>query len=323
MSRVGAVAIGRNEGARLRLCLETLTLQADPLIYVDSGSTDGSVALARSMGVEVLELDPGRPFSAARARDEGARQLLDRAGVEHIQFVDADCTVESGWIGAGRAALDADPGLGIVTGWRREEEPGRNPFHGLLDIEWHGPAGEITACGGDMMVRAQAYREAGGFDPTLVSSEDEEFVLRLRARTGLRAVRLAHPMTVHDARMDRLGQWWRRMVRAGLGFEEVAARFAQNHRGERQRAFIYAGAVPTLTVLGLIPGLRFLLLAALAWPLNWGRSASGLRARGLPWRDALAQGALLTLAKLPTLQGMVAFRLRRLRRAPPHLIEYR
>jgi len=45
----GAVVIGRNEGARLVRCLDALAGQASPVVYVDSGSTDGSVdAGARS-----------------------------------------------------------------------------------------------------------------------------------------------------------------------------------------------------------------------------------------------------------------------------------
>lgn len=323
MSRVGAVAVGRNEGERLRLCLATLGPQADALLYVDSGSRDGSAALARGMGIEVLELDPARPFSAARARDEGARLLLGREALDHVQFVDADCAVEPGWVAAAAATLDADPSLGIVTGWRREAEPARNAYHGLLETEWHAPPGEIIGCGGDMMVRASAYLAAGGFDAALVSSEDEEFVRRLRATTGLRAVRLPLPMTIHDAGMDRLGQFWRRMVRAGLGFEEVAGRFPDHHRGDRLRALAYGGVVPGLALLGLLPGLHVLGLALLAWPFNWARTASGLLARGLSWREAGAQGALLTIGKVATLQGMLTLRWRRWRGATPGLIEYK
>ena len=47
MKTVGVVAIGRNEGARLRRCLTSLAGQCDRIIYVDSGSTDDSVAFAR------------------------------------------------------------------------------------------------------------------------------------------------------------------------------------------------------------------------------------------------------------------------------------
>lgn len=65
--RVGAVVIGRNEGQRLRLCLTSIIGAVERLVYVDSGSTDGSVALARAMGAEVVELDAAVSFTAARA----------------------------------------------------------------------------------------------------------------------------------------------------------------------------------------------------------------------------------------------------------------
>ena len=46
---IGAVAIGRNEGDRLRRCLTSLEGQCDRMVYVDSGSTDGSVAFAKGI----------------------------------------------------------------------------------------------------------------------------------------------------------------------------------------------------------------------------------------------------------------------------------
>ena len=66
---VGAVAIGRNEGERLRRCLSSLAGRVSPLVYVDSGSSDGSPELARSFGAVVVDLDLSRPFTAARARN--------------------------------------------------------------------------------------------------------------------------------------------------------------------------------------------------------------------------------------------------------------
>ena len=44
---IGAVIIGRNEGARLERSLQALAGQVAQIVYVDSGSTDGSVAAAR------------------------------------------------------------------------------------------------------------------------------------------------------------------------------------------------------------------------------------------------------------------------------------
>ena len=68
---IGAVAIARNEGERLKSCLRSLIGKCAAVVYVDSGSSDGSVAFARSLGVEVVELDLSKPFSMARARNAG------------------------------------------------------------------------------------------------------------------------------------------------------------------------------------------------------------------------------------------------------------
>ena len=76
MTRVGAVAIGRNEGERLRRCLTSLLQQIARVVYVDSGSRDDSVAVAQSLGVKVVVLDTSAPFSAARARNAGFDALL-------------------------------------------------------------------------------------------------------------------------------------------------------------------------------------------------------------------------------------------------------
>ncbi len=54
---VAAIAIGRNEGDRLVRCLASLAGQAAPIVYVDSGSTDGSVEAAREAGATVVTLD--------------------------------------------------------------------------------------------------------------------------------------------------------------------------------------------------------------------------------------------------------------------------
>ena len=61
------VVIGRNEGERLKRCLKSLSM-AKLVVYVDSGSTDGSVQWARGQGVEVVELDLHLPFRCPCAK---------------------------------------------------------------------------------------------------------------------------------------------------------------------------------------------------------------------------------------------------------------
>lgn len=324
MSRVGAVVIGRNEGQRLRRCLETLLPQVERVVYVDSGSADDSIALARSLGAPVVALGPERPFTAARGRNEGFAALLQMGEVDHVQFVDGDCGVAPGWIEAARATLDADPSIGIVTGWRTEIRSTRNIYHAMSEVEWRRPAGDIASCGGDMMVRADAFRAAGGFNSRLIASEDEEFCLRLAQRTGLRVHRIPRVMTHHDIDMTRLGEWWRRSVRAGHGYSEVGSMYPAHFRRERIRVWVYGLAMPLLAAIGAAAGQWWLvLLVALGYAANWLRTSHGLRMNGLDRFEAMRQAAFTLLSKFPGLQGMLTFHLRRIRRADFLIIEYK
>ena len=91
MNTTGLIIIGRNEGDRLRQCLVSAIKQLDPsqMVYVDSGSTDKSVELARSLGLQVVDLDMTIPFTAARARNEGLNRLKSlNPQLEYVQFVD-------------------------------------------------------------------------------------------------------------------------------------------------------------------------------------------------------------------------------------------
>src|SRR5207249_590682 len=106
---VGVVAIGRNEGERLGVCLASALRDCAHVVYVDSGSTDGSVALARDLGAQVLELDLSIPFTAARARNAGFDKLLHIApDVEFVQFVDGDCEIVENWISCAMFEMTSD-----------------------------------------------------------------------------------------------------------------------------------------------------------------------------------------------------------------------
>ena len=75
--KFAAVAIGRNEGERLQRCLKSLSA-ATRIVYVDSGSADGSAQLAREQQIDVIELDDElSAYTAARARNAGFRRLRE------------------------------------------------------------------------------------------------------------------------------------------------------------------------------------------------------------------------------------------------------
>ncbi len=101
VTRLGAVVIGRNEGERFRRCLKSLRESVSPIVYVDSGSTDGSVAYAREHDVDVVELDSSIPFTAARGRNAGFDRIRELApNAELVMFVDGDCEVTPEWLPA-------------------------------------------------------------------------------------------------------------------------------------------------------------------------------------------------------------------------------
>jgi GT2 family glycosyltransferase len=220
---IGAVVIGRNEGERLRRCLESIVGRVGCTVYVDSGSTDGSTVVAKSLNARVVPLDLNQPFTAARARNEGAVHLMTvQPATAYIQFVDGDCIVDEGWLTAAAEVLSRDPKVAAVCGRRREVRPEASIYNRLCDMEWDTAVGEAKACGGDAMMRAEAFKGVGGFNPAVIAGEEPELCVRLRA-AGWRIQRIEHEMTLHDAAMTSWGQWWRRTLRAGHAYAEGAA----------------------------------------------------------------------------------------------------
>jgi len=124
LERIGAVVIGRNEGARLETCFQSLAVLSPRVVYVDSGSTDNSLEIAAKHGVTVVQLDMSKPFTAARARNMGWRKALEiDPEITAIQFVDGDCEVIDSWLTAAAEALQKDPALAAVCGQRKERYP--------------------------------------------------------------------------------------------------------------------------------------------------------------------------------------------------------
>ena len=146
---LGVVIIGRNEGARLVRCLASVAGSGARVVYVDSGSTDTSVASAREAGALVVELDMSQPFTAARARNAGLAALgihpsgtrPDETAPEFVQFVDGDCEIDPGWIAAGLSFLKENSDYSTVFGRLRERHPDASIYNALCDAEWDGPAG--------------------------------------------------------------------------------------------------------------------------------------------------------------------------------------
>lgn len=326
LSDVGCVIIGRNEGDRLCRCLESVLTQVAAVVYVDSGSTDGSVALARTLGVTVVQLDMAIPFTAARGRNEGFRELQRRfTSLSYIQFVDGDCEIVPGWLHEARRFLESHSEVAVAFGRLRERYPERSIYNKLCDIEWDTPLGEAKACGGVAMIRATALMDAGGYRDDLIAGEEPELCIRLR-KAGWKVWRIDHGMAWHDAAMMRFSQWWKRSVRAGHAYAEGAflhGASAERHWvRESRRAWFWGGGIPLLILLGLpMFGWSSLAISAL-YPLQILRLA--LQGTGsLALRDRWLRAVFLVLSKFPELAGQARFLVSRLRSEKVKLIEYK
>ncbi len=314
--KLGVVVIGRNEGERLRRCLTSLTGGGAPVVYVDSGSTDGSVECARSMNAHVVELDRSRPVTAARARNKGFRRLLESdPEIEGVQFVDGDCMLEDGWLQRGRRELETHRKVVIVCGRLREMFPDASIYNRLCDMEWNLGVGETRYCGGTFMIRADAFRFAGQFRSDLVAGEEPELCFRLR-RAGWKIVRLCDAMACHDAAMTHFSQWWKRMVRSGYAFAEGAAMHGKSQERycvrETWSIWLWALLLPG-TAVGLAYLTHWLSLALLSgYPLLATKIGRYRRKLGDPWAHAWIYAGFCIIGKSPQLIGQCRFWLRRI-----------
>ena len=327
------VVIGRNEGERLRRCLESVVGGAERVVYVDSGSTDDSVKVARSLGAEIIVLDATLPFTAARARNVGF-DALTRTGTEvsFVQFVDGDCELAPGWIATAARELKQLPQVAAVAGRLRERRPDASIYNRLCDMEWNVPTGEVEACGGICMMRSEAMHGVGGFREDLIAGEEPELCVRLRQR-GWTIWRIDAQMGWHDADMTRFGQWWIRAARSGHAFAEgmdLHGRGREHYNVRRVvSALVWGVGVPVLLLVSALAtiwepwcALAIPLLLVGCAVLGW-RIYRGRRQGGNGRRDALLYSAFCVVGKLPVSLGILKYWIHRRSGRRVTLIEYK
>ncbi|WP_108514953.1 glycosyltransferase family 2 protein [Bradyrhizobium algeriense] len=322
-SHFGVVAIGRNEGERLKRCLASAS-EAELIVYVDSGSTDGSVQWARSRGVTVVALDMSRAFTAARARNAGFARLKQLAPhLNYVQFVDGDCELVKEWPHRAVEFLQAHDEVCAVFGRRRERYPDRSIYNRICDDEWNVPVGIARACGGDVMMRRQALEKVGGYREDFIAGEEPELCVRLRS-VGWKIWRIDHEMTLHDAAITRFGQWWLRMVRSGYAF--ALGRQVHGSPPERlwvwesRRAWIWGMGIPAVCALAVaLFGLQGLALL-LVYPLQLLRRV--LRLSGA-LKSRFQFAILEQLARLAESIGQIRFLRDRLTGQHSKILEYK
>lgn len=323
---ISVVVIGRNEGARLVRCLQSVQAADYPpseieLIYVDTDSTDGSCAAAEKIGAKVIRIKPERPCAAA-ARNAG----LHVASHGLIQLLDGDTMLNPSWLKKAVAALE-DPVVACVFGRVEEVAPTASIYNFWAHHDWYVPPGRTDCSGGVALLRRDLLLEAGGYDESLIAGEERDLCFRLIRDQGVAIICLDEPMVLHDIDMTCFGQYWWRCFRAGYGYAQVSARYPGLRRWRRicRRNILHACVAVTAIALSL----TFLS----GWPVVVWTGLLGLAIS----RDALRcrrqvgsiGGALLYaihhyLSKIPAVAGHLDYYIRNATGAPPRgLIEHR
>lgn len=285
---IAVVVIGRNEGERRISCLSALGVHADRAVYVDSGSTDGSSVAARHLGVQVVNLDMSRPFTAARARNEGYRQAMRLwPDTAFVQFIDGDCVLDPGWLDKAQHFMAAQEDFAIVFGRRRERNVDHSVYNWLCDREWDGQPGEAVECGGDVFVRVSAFQAVGGYQDSLIAGEEPELCVRLRELCW-RIWHLDDEMTLHDANVKSIRQWWQCNRRANHAFAEVSSIHWHSPRGIWKRSFLrslgWGGALPVIVLATVTLHPAIIAMVAL-YPAQVAHIAARERFSAEGWRS--------------------------------------
>lgn len=330
---LGIVAIGRNEGERLKACLESIAHLGQPIVYVDSGSTDGSPEFAGDRGVHVVALNMAIPFTAGLARNAGFDCLVkNHPETRYVQFVDGDCVVCQGWLETAVRFLESHSAYAIVCGQLSERYRDASIYNRLMALEWDTPVGDAPACGGIFAIRASAFQEVNGFNPSIIAGEEPELCLRLRQK-GWSIRRLSDPMVLHDAAMTRFSQWWKRAKRAGHAYAEGAAlhgktNFRHKIREVRSSLF-WGGLVPAFAILTAFAGFLWpnAWLGTVAAIIGWGfmilRVTQSSRRRGWSAADSLLYAFFCALSKPAAFLGICQYWWNQWRGQRSKLIEYK
>ncbi|MFP3939294.1 MAG: glycosyltransferase family 2 protein [Thermoanaerobaculia bacterium] len=184
LRKVSVCILSWNGRRHLETCLPALRDQDPPgvdweVLVLDNGSKDGTAAWLRRAHpwVRLVESPVNTGFCA------GNNRLAREARGDALAFLNNDTRPAAGWLGAlVRALAEAPADVAAVSGrivdWEGESlDFGRGvmTFDGhafqldfgrpLAEARIPGDGAELPfPCGGNMLVRAASFREAGGFD---------------------------------------------------------------------------------------------------------------------------------------------------------------
>jgi glycosyltransferase involved in cell wall biosynthesis len=196
------------------------------ILVVDDGSQPPIVVNARAgERIRVLRREHGE---RSTARNHGASQATGPV----LLFLDDDLLLSPGLAAAHLVAHRQWEGCLAVGAIRLPDDLARTSFGAFrqaLEMQGipmtRGPVQQRNFCtAGNMSIRRDHFLSLGGFDPTLVSAEDQDLALRHSASGGT-IVHLPEALAIHNDENADLRSYCRR---AEWGAEHMAA-FCQRH----------------------------------------------------------------------------------------------
>lgn len=207
--RVSVIVPVLNESARIAETLGDVRDDADELIVVDGGSSDGTAEIAAAAGATVVA-------GVRRGRASQMNAGAEAASGDILLFLHADTRLPQGWAEAVRAALgDQRPAWGRFD--VRLDDPSR--LLGLVGVMMNLRSRVTGICTGDqaIFVSCEAWRAAGGF-PAIDLMEDIALSRRLKRLAGRpaclreRAIVSARRWRSRGPLRTIAGMWWWRAL---------------------------------------------------------------------------------------------------------------
>mgnify|MGYP000128082403 CR=1 FL=1 len=211
------------------------------IIVVDNGSTDGTADWIREAYPQVEIISSPENVGIARGYNLGIARALD-LGAEYIAVMNNDVIVAPDLFRAMESAMDAAPDVGVVV-------PKIYHYYGsrtrlwCAGMTWRSFPPAITFIGGDqedgpafaqprdldyatscvLLLKAEAIRQAGPFDPKYYFYFDDHDLCERFRRAGYRVryapdAQLWHKVSVSTQKSDKPAKWWYVMGQSTVRF---------------------------------------------------------------------------------------------------------
>jgi glycosyltransferase involved in cell wall biosynthesis len=196
----------------IKSCLDNITRELgsdDEIIVVDNGSTDKTLAIARSYAkTRCLEF-PKLTISALRNRGAEA------AAGGLLAFIDCDCLICPGWR---KAAISTLGDAGVAATGSIYDIPEQPTW---VEAAWLSSKnrGAIQAeyiNSGNLIVRSEAFHAVKGFDEEMITDEDTDFGNRLRSQ-GFGIIDDPKVRVIHLGNAKTMGEFFAKRKWHALG----------------------------------------------------------------------------------------------------------